>query len=122
MLRLMQEKDSIYVVSDQFGCPTYCADLALAIMQVIESGKSQDNPGIYHYTNAGITNWYEFAGAIKKLSGSNCTVHPISTAQYPTAAKRPAYSVLDTAKIKLTFGVSIPNWQNSLKRCLDLLT
>lgn len=121
MLRLMQEKDSIYVVSDQFGCPTYCADLALAIMQVIESGKSKENPGIYHYTNAGITNWHEFAVAIKKLSGSNCTVNPISTAQYPMAAKRPAYSVLDTTKIKETFGVSIPNWEDSLRRCLDLL-
>ena len=121
MLQLMQEKESINVVSDQSGCPTYCADLALAIMQVIESGKSKENPGIYHYTNAGITNWHEFAVAIKNLSGSSCTVNPITTAEYPTAAKRPAYSVLDTTKIKETFAVSVPNWEDSLKKCLKLI-
>ena len=121
MLRLMKEKDSIHVVSDQVGCPTYCADLALAIMQVIESGKSKENPGIYHYTNAGITNWHEFAVAIKNLSGSSCAVNPITTAQYPTAAKRPAYSVLDTTKITSTFGLVIPAWEESLKRCLQAI-
>jgi dTDP-4-dehydrorhamnose reductase len=121
MLRLMKEKEAINVVSDQFGCPTYCADLALAIMQVIESGKSKENPGIYHYTNAGITNWHEFAVAIKNLSGSSCTVNAITTAQYPTATKRPAYSVLDTTKIAATFGVSSPNWEDSLEKCLKLL-
>ena len=121
MLRLMKEKDSINVVSDQFGCPTYCADLALALMQVIESGKSKEKPGIYHYTNAGTTNWYEFAVAIKNFTGSYCAVNPITTAQYPTAAKRPEYSVLDTTKIKEAFAVSIPNWKDSLEKCLDLL-
>ena len=121
MLRLMKEKDSINVVSDQFGCPTYCADLALALMQVIESGKNKENPGIYHYTNAGTTNWYEFALAIKNFTGSECKVNPISTAEYPTAAKRPAYSVLDTTKIKEAFAVSIPNWKDSLEKCLHLL-
>ena len=121
MLRLMKEKDSINVVSDQFGCPTYCADLALALMQVIESGKSKENPGIYHYTNAGTTNWYEFALAIKNFTGSECKVNPISTAEYPTAAKRPAYSVLDTTKIKKTFAVTIPKWEDSLEKCLHLL-
>ena len=121
MLRLMKEKDSINVVSDQFGCPTYCADLALALMQVIESGKNKENPGIYHYTNAGTTNWYEFALAIKNFTGSECKVNPISTAEYPTAAKRPAYSVLDTTKIKKTFAVTIPKWEDSLGKCLSLL-
>ena len=121
MLRLMKEKDSINVVSDQFGCPTYCADLALALMQVIESGKNKENPGIYHYTNAGTTNWYEFALAIKNFTGSECKVNPISTAEYPTAAKRPAYSVLDTTKIKKTFAVTIPKWEDSLEKCLSLL-
>ena len=121
MLRLMKEKDSINVVSDQFGCPTYCADLALALMQVIESGKSKEKPGIYHYTNAGTTNWYEFALAIKNFTGSECKVNPISTAEYPTAAKRPAYSVLDTTKIKKTFAVTIPKWEDSLEKCLHLL-
>ena len=121
MLRLMKEKESINVVNDQFGCPTYAADLAAAIMQIIVSGKSLENPGIYHYTNAGITNWYEFALAIKKLTGSNCNVNPITTAEYPTQAKRPAYSVLDTTKITSTFGLAIPEWEESLKRCLLLI-
>lgn len=121
MLRLMKEKESIHVVNDQFGCPTYAADLALAIMRIIRSKKSKVNTGIYHYTNAGITNWYEFAVAIKKITGSNCIVNPITTAQYPTAAKRPAYSVLDTAKIAATFPVEIQNWELSLEKCLDLL-
>jgi len=121
MLRLMKERESINVVSDQVGCPTYAADLALAVMQVINSGKNLENPGIYHYGNAGITNWYEFAVAIKKLSGSDCLVNAITTDQYPTAAKRPAYSVLDTAKIKEVFGVTIPAWESSLEKCLQLL-
>lgn len=121
MLRLMKEKESINVVNDQFGCPTYAADLAAAIMQIIASGKSHENPGIYHYTNAGITNWYQFALTIKKLTASNCIVNPITTDQYPTAAKRPAYSVLDTSKIKETFGIDIPNWEASLQKCLSLL-
>lgn len=121
MLRLMKEKESINVVNDQFGCPTYAADLALAIMQIIVSNKSNKNPGIYHYTNAGVTNWYEFAVAIKNITKSNCTVNPISTAQYPTAAKRPAYSVLDTSKIKDVFALSIPDWEDSLQKCLALI-
>lgn len=128
MLRLMKEKESlpadrhgINVVSDQFGCPTYAADLAAAIMQVIASNQSKLNPGIYNYTNAGITNWYEFAVTIKKLSGSSCIVNPITTAQYSTAANRPAYSVLDTTKIKETFPVVIPDWEESLGKCLEQL-
>jgi len=121
MLLLMKEKESINVVNDQFGCPTYAADLALAIMRIIQSKKSKVNPGIYHYTNAGITNWFEFAVAIKKMTGSNCAVNPITTAQYPTAAKRPAYSVLDTAKIAALFPVEIPNWEDSLEKCVKLL-
>jgi dTDP-4-dehydrorhamnose reductase len=121
MLRMMKERDSLNVVSDQFGCPTYAADLAMAIMQIINSGKSLENPGIYHYSNAGITNWYEFALEIKKLSGSNCMVNAISTAGYPTAAKRPAWSVLDTTKIKETFNIDIPDWKSSLAKCMALL-
>lgn len=121
MLRLMKEKETINVVNDQFGCPTYAADLAAAIMQIITSGKSSNNPGIYHYCNSGITNWYAFAVAIKKLTGSNCAVNPITTAEYPTPAKRPAYSVFDTMKIKNEFGISIPAWEESLGKCLALL-
>ena len=121
MLRLMSEKESIHVVSDQFGCPTYATDLADAIMQIIASGKSKTNPGIYHYSNTGVTNWHAFAVAIKELSGKSCIVNPITTEQYPTAATRPAYSVLDTTKIKATFGLTIPAWEESLKKCLQLL-
>ncbi|MEO6541424.1 MAG: dTDP-4-dehydrorhamnose reductase, partial [Ferruginibacter sp.] len=128
MLRLMKEKESlpagrhgIKVVNDQQGCPTYAADLAIAIMHIISSDISHENPGIYNYANAGATNWYEFALAIKNISGSSCTVNPITTAEYPTAAKRPAYSVLDTTKIKEVFGVSVPKWEDSLEKCLSLL-
>lgn len=122
MLRLMKEKNSINVVSDQVGCPTYAADLALAIMQIINSGKRLGYAGIYNYSNAGVTNWYEFAVAIKKLTGSDCIVNAITTHQYPTAAKRPAYSVLDTGKIREVFGISIPAWEDSLEKCLALLS
>lgn len=122
MLRLMNEKDSINVVSDQFGCPTYAADLAEAVMQIISLAKSNINPGIYHYSNAGITTWYQFAVAIKKLSGSKCIVNPVSTSEYPTASKRPAYTALDTSKIKDQFNIAIPEWELSLEKCLKLLT
>ena len=119
MLRLMKEKENINVVNDQFGCPTYAADLGAAIMQIIISNQSKENPGIYHYSNAGIINWYQFAVAIQDFSNSNCVVNPIPTSQYPTAAKRPAYSVLDTTKIKETFGVAILEWEESLGKCLE---
>ena len=121
MLRLMKEKEYIGVVSDQVGCPTYAADLALAIMRLIKSKKSKENPGIYNYTNAGVTNWYEFAVAVKELSNSDSTINPIATAEYPTAAKRPAYSVLDTTKIQETFPVVVPDWKESLEKCIALL-
>jgi dTDP-4-dehydrorhamnose reductase len=124
MLRLMKEKESINVVSDQRGCPTYAADLAAAIMQIVvkrTTNNTQHTTGIFNYSNAGITNWYEFALAIKELSGSKCMVNPIPTSQYPTPAKRPQYSVLDTSKIQQTFGISIPEWKESLKKCLAIL-
>ncbi len=121
MLRFMKERDSINVVNDQYGCPTYAADLANAVMQIIASGKAGSHAGIYHYANTGIITWYEFALAIKELSKINCSVNPISTDQYPTAAKRPAYSVLDTKKIRDTFNISIPDWRVSLQACLKAM-
>lgn len=121
MLRLMKERESINVVNDQFGCPTYAADLAAGILHIITSGKSAQHPGIYHYSSSGIINWYQFAVAIKEFTGSTCMVNPIPSAQYPTPAKRPAYSVLDTTKIKEVFGVEIPAWEDSLHKCLALL-
>ena len=120
MLRLMKERESINVVEDQQGCPTYAADLAAAIIEII-SGENI-TPGIYNFSNHGIINWYQFAVAIKELTASNCIVNPIPSSQYPTPAKRPAYSVMDTTKIRQTFNVVIPEWKESLKKCLELLT
>jgi dTDP-4-dehydrorhamnose reductase len=122
MLRLMKDKESINVVSDQQGCPTYAADLAAAIMNIIEQ-VSTSNPkaGIYNYSNAGKINWYEFAVAIKELTDSKCVVNPIPASQYPTPAKRPQYSVLDTFKIRQTFNITIPAWKDSLEKCLSIL-
>lgn len=119
MLRLMKERESINVVADQFGCPTYAADLAAAIVQIIAA--DHQTPGIYNYSNSGIINWCQFAEAIKELSGSNCIVNAIPSSQYPTPAKRPAYSVMDTAKIQNTFNVTVPAWRDSLEKCIGIL-
>ena len=121
MLRLMKEKEQLNVVSDQQGCPTYAADLAATIMQIITSGKAAEQPGIYNYSNTGVINWYQFAAAIKELSGSKCLVNPIPSSNYPTPAKRPSYSVMDTAKIQQSFNIAIPFWKDSLQKCLSLL-
>ena len=124
MVRLMKERESINVVNDQQGCPTYAADLAVAIMQIIKS--KTENPqttigNIFNYSNSGNVNWYEFAIAIKELTNSKCIVNPIPTSQYPTPAKRPQYSVLDTSKIQQTFNVAVPAWKDSLQKCLAML-
>lgn len=119
MLRLADEQDEINVVADQIGTPTYAGDLAHAIHRVI----SHDNwkPGIYHFTNEGVASWYDFTKAIFDITGKSTKVNPISTAQYPTPAKRPLYSVLSKEKIKRTFNLEIPYWRDSLKRCLKEL-
>ena len=119
MLKLMSEREDLNVVSDQFGSPTYAADLAETIVQIISSG--QWHAGIYHYSNEGVISWYEFAVAIKELSGSVCKVNPIPTSQYPTPAKRPAYSVLDKTKIQSVFNLPIKDWKESLEICLSRL-
>lgn len=121
MLRLMSEREQISVVSDQQGCPTYAADLAQAIMQIIASNKAESGAGIYHYSNAGVTDWWQFAVAIKDLSGSHCTVLPIPSSSYPTPAKRPAYSVMNTSTIQQAFDITIPFWKESLQTCLRLM-
>ncbi len=121
MLRLMKEKEQLNVVSDQVGCPTYAADLAAAIMQIIVSGKASENPGVYNFSNSGVINWWQFAVAIKELSGSKCIVNPIPSSNYPTPAKRPAYSVMDTAKIQNVYSCDVPLWKDSLQKCLLLL-
>ena len=119
MLRLMADKDQIGVVSDQSGTPTYAADLAEAILQIISS--QQWKGGIYHFSNEGNITWYDFAVAIKELSGSNCKVNPIITSQFPTPAKRPSYSVLDKTKIQRTFNIPPKDWKASLSICLQRL-
>lgn len=118
MRRLATEKDSINVVSDQTGSPTYAKDLAEAIVQIIPQ-MNFNNRGIYHYANKGETSWYDFAREVMHQSGLNCKVIPISTAEYSTKAVRPKYSVLDTGKIESVFGVKIPDWKDALGRCID---
>lgn len=119
MRKLMSEREELNVVSDQVGSPTYAADLAQAIMQIIEGNKWV--PGIYHFSNSGVISWYDFTIAIRDLSGLQCTVHPIPSSQYPTPARRPAYSVMDTSKIFSTFALSPQPWKDSLVKCLNKL-
>ena len=118
-MRLMKDRESIQVVQDQKGSPTYAGDLANAIMQILESGHF--SRGIYNYSDEGETTWFEFASEIKRLTGSPCKVLPIPASAYPTPAKRPAYSLLDKSKIKKEYGLSIPHWQSSLAYCIDIL-
>ncbi|MBL7720858.1 MAG: dTDP-4-dehydrorhamnose reductase [Chitinophagaceae bacterium] len=119
MMKLMGEKDQLYVVNDQIGSPTYAADLADVIMQIISSGKW--SPGIYHFSNEGVISWFDFATAIRDLTESTCKVTAIPTTSYPTPAKRPVYSVLDKSKIDGTFGITPKDWKDSLRGCLDRL-
>jgi dTDP-4-dehydrorhamnose reductase len=119
MMRLMKDRPEIKVVNDQVGAPTYAADLAKAILDIINSGNWVS--GIYHYSNKGKISWYDFAVAIKEMIGSSCIVHPIPTIDYPTPAKRPKFSLLDTSKITSKFGIQIPEWRESLRRCMTRL-
>lgn len=116
MMRLMHERNELNVVSDQIGSPTYAADLANAILKIISSGKWER--GIYHYSNEGKVSWYEFAQAIKELSGSQAVIHPILTAEYPTPAKRPRFSLLNKEKIKTIYQLQVPDWKESLVKCM----
>ena len=116
MQRLLAEKKEIGVVNDQYGSPTYAADLAEATMQIISSGSW--TPGIYHYSNEGIISWYDFANAIQSITGTNCIIHSIPTSQYPTAAKRPAWSGLDNSKIKAVYKIELKPWRKSLERLI----
>jgi dTDP-4-dehydrorhamnose reductase len=121
MLRLMNEKEEISVVNDQYGSPTYAADLAKVILQIITKlslgGTKQS--GIFHFSNEGIINWYEFAIAIKELMQSPCKINPIPSSAFPTPAKRPSWSVLDKSKIQATFGIKIKDWKESLAACIQ---
>lgn len=119
MIHLMNTKESLNVVNDQLGSPTYAADLAKVILDIIDSAKWEQ--GIYHYTNDGIISWYDFAVAIKELISSNCIVNPIPTSAYPTPAQRPAYSVLDKSKIKQIYNINGVEWKDSLALCIKKL-
>ena len=122
MLRLFKEKESINVVNDQYGCPTYAADLAQIIMHFIE-GMENNNQynGVVNYSNSGVITWFDFAMAIKEFVNSTCKIFPVPASQYPTPAKRPPYSVLDTSKIKNMLNIDIPSWKESLHKCLKLI-
>jgi len=124
IIRLGNEKDSIQVVSDQTGTPTYARDLAEAIMQII-SGVIRNqiafNAGIYNYSDEGVCSWYDFAVAIIEETGLNCQVIPILSKDYPTDTKRPAYSVMNKSKIKENYNLVIPHWRTSLKKCIKII-
>ena len=119
MIRLGRERSELSVIFDQVGTPTYAADLAKAILTIIE--KREFVPGVYHYSNEGVCSWYDFAIAIHKLAGIECHVAPIESADYAVRTPRPFYSVLNKKKIKSTYGVEIPHWMASLERCVAIL-
>ena len=119
MARLMQERESLNVVNDQIGSPTYAADLAQAILTIVTHSHWQ--AGIYHFSNEGEISWYEFAVAIQEIGGFNCALSGIPSSDYPTPAQRPHYSLLDKSKITTTFGVVVPGYRESLEKCMGLL-
>jgi dTDP-4-dehydrorhamnose reductase len=122
MLRLMGARDEIKVVNDQVGCPTNAADLAAAILTVVSSLQNGNRHyGIYQYSNTGMISWFDFATAIRDAAGFTCKVLPIPGSAYPTPAKRPAYSVMDTSRIVNDFGITLKAWGDSLQLCINQL-
>ncbi|MFI3267041.1 MAG: dTDP-4-dehydrorhamnose reductase [Rikenellaceae bacterium] len=122
MLKLGNTKEKITVVSDQIGTPTWAADLAAAIITAVKQLSSKPLYGeIFHYSNQGVCSWYDFAKQIMDTANLNCMVEPVDSSQYPTKAARPAYSVMDKSKIKAHFGISIPQWQESVSKCIELI-
>jgi dTDP-4-dehydrorhamnose reductase len=119
ILRLAKDRDSLGIVCDQIGSPTYAADLAAAIEKFISNPKSEELTGIYHFSNSGVASWYDFAVAIKNIRELSVSIKPIETFEYPTPAVRPSYSVLNCRKIKQTLEMEIPHWQESLTKCLS---
>ncbi len=118
MLRLGKERETLNVVFDQVGSPTYAHDLAAAILEIIRKGKTAWMPGIYHYSNEGVCSWYDFALAVHRLAGISCRIVPVESKDFPAPTVRPAFSVLNKYKIKSTFGIEIPYWMDSLKECI----
>ena len=119
MLKLGADKDELNIIADQVGTPTYAIDLANAIFDIIQSPTKKY--GIYHFSNEGVTSWYDFAKAIFDYSGTAVKVNPISTSAYPTKAKRPHFSVMDKSKIKADYNIKPPYWLYSLKKCIEQL-
>ncbi|MBO4397800.1 MAG: dTDP-4-dehydrorhamnose reductase [Bacteroidaceae bacterium] len=119
MIRLGKERNELGVIFDQIGTPTYARDLACVIMTAIKNGIK---PGTYHFSNEGVISWYDFTKAIHRIAGiSTCNVKPLHTNEYPAKAPRPAYSVLDKTKIKKTYNITVPYWEDSLKDCINIL-
>jgi dTDP-4-dehydrorhamnose reductase len=119
ILRLSKERESLNIIFDQAGTPTYACDLAKAILDILP--KIAKTNSIFHFSNEGVASWYDFAQEIVHLSKGKCKVYPITTSEYPTPAARPAYSVMNKNKIKQTFNIEIPYWRRSLKLCLEKL-
>lgn len=120
MLKLGKDRDELGVIFDQVGTPTYAADLAKTILEILPKIQNE-KVEIYHYSNEGVLSWYDFAQEIMKMAKIECKVNPIETFQYPTPAKRPHYSLLNKAKIKKDFNIEVPYWKDSLDRCLRKL-
>jgi len=120
MLRLGKERDTLGVIFDQVGTPTYAKDLAKTILDILPKIKNE-NVSLYHYSNEGVLSWYDFAKEIMYMANIACNIDPIETKEYPTPASRPHYSLLNKAKIKSEFGITIPYWKDSLDRCLSTL-
>lgn len=121
MMMLTEERETLNVVFDQAGTPTYAGDLARAIYDIVESGKYTANHGIYHYSNEGVCSWYDFAREISELARTECDIRPCHSNEFPSKVNRPHYSVLDKTKIKTTFGLTIPYWKDSLRVCISNL-
>ena len=120
MMNLTATKPQLKVVFDQVGTPTYAYDLAAAIFDIIENRKYEGNTGIYHYSNEGVCSWYDFTKMIAEIAGNKgCDIQPCHSDEFPSLVKRPVFSVLDKTKVKQTFGISIPYWMDSLKKCMS---
>ena len=119
MIKLSESRDELNIIADQIGSPTYARDMALSILEIIDSGSEEY--GLYHYSNQGVASWYDFTCAIFEYKSIATKVHPIPTEKYPTLAARPHYSVMDKSKFEEIFQKNIPHWRDSLKSCLQAL-
>ena len=121
ILKLCRERDSLNVIFDQIGTPTYARDLAQVILSNLDKAVDQKISGVYNFSNEGVASWFDFAIAIRDIAGLKTKILPIETLQYPTPAVRPKYSVLNKRKIKLAFGIEIPYWRDSLASCMEII-